>query len=95
MARLVASLMSLLVAVLVGSRSELSPFSFSEPVSQRVGQALSARSVYTPAKWPGGAARGLAGRLHHDNWHRPPTTAAGQPPMTWVVYADNLISLHS
>ena len=33
--------------------------------------------------------------LHHYNWHRPHTAAQGQPPMTRMVAADNLVRLHS
>jgi transposase InsO family protein len=40
-------------------------------------------------------ARALATWLHHYNWHRPHTAAQGQPPITRVVSADNLVRLHS
>ena len=40
-------------------------------------------------------ARALAAWLHHYNWHRPHTAANGQPPITRVVSADNLVRLHS
>jgi transposase InsO family protein len=40
-------------------------------------------------------ARALAAWLHHYNWHRPHTAAAGQPPITRVVSADNLVRLHN
>jgi transposase InsO family protein len=33
--------------------------------------------------------------LHHYNWHRPHTAAHGQPPITRIVSADNLVRLHS
>jgi len=39
--------------------------------------------------------RALAAWLHHYNWHRPHTAANGQPPITRVVSADNLVRLHS
>jgi transposase InsO family protein len=39
--------------------------------------------------------RALITWLHHYNWHRPHTAAAGQPPITRVVSADNLVRLHS
>ena len=32
--------------------------------------------------------------LHHYNWHRPHTAAQGQPPITRMVAADNLVRLH-
>ncbi len=37
----------------------------------------------------------LAAWLHHYNWHRPHTAASGQPPITRVVSAANLVRLHS
>jgi transposase InsO family protein len=40
-------------------------------------------------------ARALAAWIHHYNWHRPHTAASGQPPITRVVSADNLVRLHS
>jgi transposase InsO family protein len=40
-------------------------------------------------------ARALAAWLHHYNWHRPHTAAHGQPPITRVVSADNLVRLHN
>ena len=40
-------------------------------------------------------ARALNDWLHHYNWHRPHTAANGQPPITRVVSADNLVRLHS
>ena len=40
-------------------------------------------------------AQALAAWLHHYNWHRPHTAANGQPPITRVVSADNLVRLHS
>lgn len=40
-------------------------------------------------------ARALAAWLHHYNWHRPHTAVHGQPPITRVVPADNLVRLHS
>jgi transposase InsO family protein len=40
-------------------------------------------------------AAALATWLHHYNWHRPHTAAGGQPPITRVVSADNLVRLHS
>jgi transposase InsO family protein len=40
-------------------------------------------------------AHALAAWLHHYNWHRPHTAAAGRPPITRVVSADNLVRLHS
>jgi transposase InsO family protein len=40
-------------------------------------------------------ARALVAWLHHYNWHRPHTAANGQPPITRVVAADNLVRLHS
>jgi transposase InsO family protein len=40
-------------------------------------------------------ASALAAWLHHYNWHRPHTAANGQPPITRVVSADNLMRLHS
>jgi transposase InsO family protein len=40
-------------------------------------------------------ARALTAWLHHYNWHRPHTATAGQPPITRVVSADNLVRLHS
>jgi transposase InsO family protein len=40
-------------------------------------------------------AAALAAWLHHYNWHRPHTAANGQPPITRVVSADNLMRLHS
>jgi transposase InsO family protein len=40
-------------------------------------------------------ARALATWLHHYNWHRPHTATHGQPPITRVVSADNLVRLHS
>jgi transposase InsO family protein len=39
--------------------------------------------------------RALAAWLHHYNWHRPHTAAHGQPPITRIVAADNLVRLHS
>ena len=39
--------------------------------------------------------RALATWLHHYNWHRPHTAAHGQPPITRIVAADNLVRLHS
>ena len=39
--------------------------------------------------------RALVGWLHHYNWHRPHTAARGQPPITRIVSADNLVRLHS
>lgn len=33
--------------------------------------------------------------LHRYNWHRPHTAANGQPPITRLVSADNLVRLHS
>lgn len=33
--------------------------------------------------------------LHHYNWHRPHTATNGQPPITRVVSAANLVRLHS
>jgi transposase InsO family protein len=40
-------------------------------------------------------AHALAAWLHRYNWHRPHTAAHGQPPITRVVSADNLVRLHS
>jgi transposase InsO family protein len=40
-------------------------------------------------------ARALTAWLHHYNWHRPHTAVAGQPPITRVVSADNLVRLHN
>lgn len=40
-------------------------------------------------------ARALAAWMHHYNWHRPHTAAGGQPPITRVVSAANLVRLHS
>jgi transposase InsO family protein len=40
-------------------------------------------------------AAALDAWLHHYNWHRPHTAANGQPPITRVVSADNLMRLHS
>jgi transposase InsO family protein len=40
-------------------------------------------------------AHALAAWLHHYNWHRPHTAAHGQPPITRVASADNLVRLHS
>jgi len=37
----------------------------------------------------------LSAWLHHYNWHRPHTAAQGQPPITRIVAADNLVRLHS
>jgi len=39
--------------------------------------------------------RALAAWLHHYHWHRPHTAAHGQPPITRIVSADNLVRLHS
>ena len=33
--------------------------------------------------------------LHHYNWHRPHTATRGQPPITRLVSADNLVRLHN
>jgi transposase InsO family protein len=33
--------------------------------------------------------------LHHYNWHRPHTAVGGRPPITRVIPADDLLSLHS
>jgi transposase InsO family protein len=40
-------------------------------------------------------ARALVAWLHHYNWHRPHTATQGQPPITRIVPADNLVRLHS
>jgi transposase InsO family protein len=40
-------------------------------------------------------ARALTAWLHRYNWHRPHTAAHGQPPITRIVSADNLVRLHS
>ena len=40
-------------------------------------------------------AHALGAWLHRYNWHRPHTAAKGQPPITRVVSADNLVRLHS
>ena len=40
-------------------------------------------------------AHALSTWLHHYNWHRPHTAAGGQPPITRIVAADNLVRLHS
>jgi transposase InsO family protein len=40
-------------------------------------------------------AHALSAWLHHYNWHRPHTAAQGQPPITRIVAADNLVRLHS
>ena len=37
----------------------------------------------------------LSAWLHHYNWHRPHTAAHGQPPISRIVAADNLVRLHS
>jgi transposase InsO family protein len=39
--------------------------------------------------------RALRAWLHHYNWHRPHTAASGQPPITRIVPADNLVRLHN
>ena len=40
-------------------------------------------------------AHALVAWLHHYNWHRPHTAAGGQPPITRLVSADNLVRLHT
>jgi transposase InsO family protein len=40
-------------------------------------------------------AQALAQWLHYYNWHRPHTAAHGQPPITRLVSAANLVRLHS
>ena len=40
-------------------------------------------------------AQALAQWLHRYNWHRPHTAANGQPPITRLVPAANLVRLHS
>lgn len=40
-------------------------------------------------------AHALTAWLHRYNWHRPHTAANGQPPITRLVSADNLVRLHS
>ena len=40
-------------------------------------------------------AQALTAWLHRYNWHRPHTAAHGQPPITRVVSADNLVRLHN
>lgn len=40
-------------------------------------------------------AHALTAWLHRYNWHRPHTAAHGQPPITRVVSADNLVRHHS
>jgi transposase InsO family protein len=40
-------------------------------------------------------ARALAAWVHHYNWHRPHTATGGQPPITRIVSAANLVRLHS
>ena len=37
----------------------------------------------------------LVAWLHRYNWHRPHSAVGGQPPITRVVSADNLVRLHS
>lgn len=37
----------------------------------------------------------LSSWLHHYNWHRPHTSVGGQPPITRIVSAANLVRLHT